>query len=289
MSSEQMRYRDFIQAIGSMEIPFGSGEWCKFKEDWLSRHREAMAYWEHFQAKRGLRYFQCLFENYEATNEPQLKAVDSLKEYAANADDNLRNGKNIILFGPKGSGKDHLLVATCREIFYQCGAIIHWEQGIDLFRAIPSGQRDYIQNSSCDTRPEMTADFLYVSDLLPPTGVLNERQQAELFRLVDHRYSHMKPTLITLNVSSSEEAERRIGSQAVDRLRDNALVIHTNWDSKRSNKREVLVPDETINNWKAIEGHAKRVNLSLEMIFCKRTKPGPRIIPSALESERVVQ
>ncbi len=36
-----------------------------------------------------------------------------------------------------------------------------------------------------------------------------------------------------MNVSSGEEAEKRIGAQIVDRLRDGALSIVCNWPSHR--------------------------------------------------------
>ena len=98
----------------------------------------------------------------------------------------------------------------------------------------------------------MVADVLYVSDLVPPTGALNERQQAELFRIVDYRYSNLKSIFLTLNVAKAQEAEGRLGAQSVDRLRDNALVIHCNWASKRSNKREFVVSDEDMQAWNQV-------------------------------------
>ena len=125
MSSKQMPFFEFMPEVH--KIPHDPATF-DFKQAWISRGDEFKSYYKHFRAKRGLRYFKCSFDNYEIESEPQQKAVDALREYVANGDRNLKYGKNIILFGPKGSGKDHLLVATCRELYKQCGGRIFWEQ-----------------------------------------------------------------------------------------------------------------------------------------------------------------
>ena len=43
----------------------------------------------------------------------------------------------------------------------------------------------------------------------------------------------MRPTWISMNVASGEEAESRIGVAIIDRWRDGALTLAFNWPSYR--------------------------------------------------------
>jgi DNA replication protein DnaC len=276
-----MPFHEFIQAV--WEMPHNN-ETFDFKQAWESRALEYRDYYKHFRAKRGLRYFECSFDNYEIELEPQQKAVQALRDYVANGDENLRKGRNIILFGPKGAGKDHLLVATCRELYKQVGGTVFWEQGLDLFKPTLQVEREWAEILD-DIPPRKVADFLYISDLVPPSGILSERQQAELFNLVDYRYSNLKPIFVTLNVAKAEEAESRLGAQAVDRLRDNALVIHCNWPSKRSNNREFVMSDDAMAKWQQISHHTDARKLRGVARFHDNRKFTERILPEVANKE----
>ena len=216
----------------------------------LSRWRSAKSELDATIKNRGARYVNCSFDNFEITCDEQAKVVDALKSYAANAIDNLANGRNVLLFGPKGSGKDHLLIALAKYVFMQTAEAFHWENGVDWFehlRQLAIGQSARAERSlnywqmrmhnagklSMNDSIEALCPIFVLSDPLPPSGALSEFQQASLFRVVDARYANLRPTWVSLNVADGAECERRMGAQSADRLRDGALALHCNWPSHR--------------------------------------------------------
>ena len=112
------------------------------------------------------------------------------------------------------------------------GAFGHWINGADMRGDVRDGtksetlERDYVKRL---TRP----DVLWISDPLPVGGSLTEAQQDRLFRVLDDRYSAMKPTWVTVNVMSGTELDERLGPQNADRLRDGALAVFCNWPTNR--------------------------------------------------------
>lgn len=200
------------------------------------RNSKAYAVWERLKSDRGKRYANCTFESYECSSSDQQKAVARLREYATDSAVNIEAGKNVIVFGPKGTGKDHLLMATAYESARQSGACVAWVNGSDLFehyRAKVSGRKGDCICYGDYERIEKSA-VLWISDPLPPSGAVSDFVQGELFGLIDKRYSDMRPVWITCNVTNATELAERIGAQVADRLRHNALAVYCNWPSYRT-------------------------------------------------------
>lgn len=210
----------------------------------MNRFSEAQMMFRMLCEDRGKRYRECSFDNYKITNEKQRRVVEQLREYAADRS-NIENGVGILLYGTKGAGKDHLLMALSKEVARNHGVCAHWVNGVvlhaDLKKADFDNQSTYVKWGMVTTQPAKTA-ILWVSDPLPPSGALSEYQQRLLFEVVDDRYSQMRPTWMTMNVEDGSEAESRMGAQNVDRLCHGALVIPCNWPSYRS-PRSVVTPD----------------------------------------------
>lgn len=186
---------------------------------------------EKFLSLRGARYAECRLGNYKADTAKQVQSLEMLTEYCENVADRITNGVNLVLVGPAGTGKDHLMTAVCRAAIL-AGRNLLWRNGQDLWGDF----RDAISNEANEAatiRRFVSADVLAISDPLPPRGLMSEFQVATLFRIVDGRYSHMRPTFVTLNVASRAEAEERMGLQIVDRLCHGALVVGCNWSSYR--------------------------------------------------------
>ncbi len=180
---------------------------------------------------RGKRYVGCSLSTYQATTDAQREAVAKLRVYGEAIVENVKQGQGVVLFGPKGTGKDHLM--TSLGVFAHRENIrVEWENGLEIYAECrdrmktEGGEAEYIDAMK-------RAQVLYISDPLPPTGTLTEYQQQTLFRVLDDRYSNLKPTWLTINVSGRKELDERVGAATADRMIDGALCIYCNWPSNR--------------------------------------------------------
>ena len=186
---------------------------------------------------RGKRYQGCTFRNYHAESEEQKQVIRRLEDFAKSPK---ALETNVLLVGPQGTGKDHLLMALAFAIGYFQGEIPYWINGVDFHvhmrdRAFADeSDRNFYGDSYCNPRK---TPILWISDPLPPSGVLSEFQQSALVGVMDYRYAAMLPTWLTLNVADSAEASKRMGSQVVDRLQHDALILNCNWPSFRTPKQ----------------------------------------------------
>lgn len=181
----------------------------------------------------GPRYQDCTFDTFDVSTEEQVRVVDALKEYAAHAADNIAAGRGVLLFGPSGTGKDHLLGALARAVVVaRPETYLKWANGLDIW----AEARDRIGRN--ESEADLVEGFvcphvLLLSDPLPPGGTLTDFQAALLLRIIDGRYRQLRPTWVTLNVRSGAEADGRLGSAAWDRLRHDALAAYCNWPTFR--------------------------------------------------------
>ncbi len=204
---------------------------AKAREEEHKAKRKAK--WDILVDQRGKRYEDCTFLTFATgASQAKLKARSSAKEYARDIEANVRTGKNLILFGPKGTGKDHLLMAVARVATLDYGIRVTWHNGMELF----ADMRDTFGGRQ--TEKEFITKFtgpsvLAISDPLPAQGVLSDFQVSLLFRIIDSRYNQMKPTWLTLNVEKKEEAAERLTPQIHDRLRHGACAVEGDWASYR--------------------------------------------------------
>jgi DNA replication protein DnaC len=198
----------------------------------LRRVAELRERWANLVRDAGQRYRDCTLENFDARRGEQRAVVAALREYIAED-----SPDGVILFGPVGTGKDHLAFAICRAAI-KAGQSVRWVNGQNWFGMV----RDAMDTSKSEAsliaelaRPEI----LCLSDPLPPVGALTQHQATMLYRLVDARYSRGVPTICTLNVADDAEADVRMGAATWDRLCHDAWKLHCNWPTYRKPAREV--------------------------------------------------
>lgn len=161
----------------------------------------------------------------------QRAVVDAVRAYGQSVEENIRQGRGIVLAGPPGTGKDHLLVGLMYAAV-GAGLTVEWRNGMDLFGAV----RDGIGNGT-DERDMLDSlvrpDVLVLSDPVPPWGPLTQFQAAFLFRVIDRRYRDLKPVWVTTN-TSGDATDGKLGAALVDRLRDGAVSLVCDWPSYRT-------------------------------------------------------
>lgn len=203
----------------------------------------------------GARYEDCRLSNFQrwGTTEEQIqqdRVLTALRIFAERIVENVARGRNLVLAGPRGTGKDHLLFAMARAVIKSVpGASVTWVSGMDLFAemrdAIDSKERTERAEVNRWVRANEPNNVLCISDPLPPHSTtdakqadLSSFQRQFLYRIIDGRYRVRKPTWVSINVSNSEDAARLLTPQIHDRLRDGALTCGCKWQSYRQTRTE---------------------------------------------------
>lgn len=189
--------------------------------------------WNDFIRFRGSRYANCRFENYQVTSDKQRESVERVRTHV---EGDLVNTTNLLLIGPTGTGKDHLLVSG---IFHglgtrniAAGRMIGWISGSVLFSdlrsAIATKRDEAGVLSSC-----LNCDLLVVSDPLEAGQDLTNYQRQVWYRIIDHRYNNYLPVWMSINATGKEQMIQMLGAAIVDRLADGATIVGCDWPSYR--------------------------------------------------------
>lgn len=199
----------------------------------------------------GERHGAARFQNFvlygdEAQQQAQRENLEAVRDYAKGMHDHLKTGKNLILTGARGCGKDHLMAATLYVWVLNGVQSAAWQYGAALWLHLRS-----LMNKSrrdADTEDEYLhslckASVLALSDPISAMGSLTAYQAETLLAVIDTRYRFKRPTLCTLNVESRADAEAKLGPLLVDRLFEDATIVYSSWPSYRQHK-----PQETAND-----------------------------------------
>lgn len=194
-----------------------------------------------FRNQVGRRYVECTLDNYEATDAKQRSVLDRLRVYAEQLPKHVSAGHGLILYGPVGTGKDHLMAALLRIVASRGIAYYRWVSGLDLHGRM----RDRISRRELDCNEEAlireftSSGVLALSDPIPPEGKLSDFNIQTLYRIIDARYRDCLPTWVTINVKTSEETSDLLSAPIFDRLRHDSLALFCDWPSYRKSLSEV--------------------------------------------------
>lgn len=195
--------------------------------------------WLKIVSRRGKRYELCQLSEFDVGNDQHTTAKrEAVKKITKFCEDIEKgNGqRNLILAGPSGSGKDHLMFYALRYAVMKCGVDVSWVDGLAFFSSL----RDAIANQTSEydvMKEHYRPQILAISDPVPPIGQLSDYQRNMLYRLIDERYSHCKPIWITVNAANAKELDERMGVQLVDRLLHDAVAVNCYWPSYRRQQR----------------------------------------------------
>ena len=182
----------------------------------------------------GKRYIHASLDQYRIYHRNQEQVVEMCRDIADSIDKFVADGRNIILYGSVGTGKDHL-VAALLLIAARAGFQCKWLNGIQLYGSL----RDRMNESRSEQamiRDLLAPSVLAISDPLPPVGELSAWRIEFMYRLINERYVSMKSTWLTINATSPVDAEEKLSTPVWDRLQEMGEIVPCFWPSFRERK-----------------------------------------------------
>lgn len=204
------------------------------------RRTQAAQRWAAIQASIGARYAMSTFEGYEVYHADQRPALEAVKQYAANLPAHVARGDGLILYGPCGTGKDHLLNCVLREAALTHGLPVSHVYGLDLHAQVREAMDDERVEKALKSYRD--AQVLAISDPIPNAGTLTDWQRQTMMRLVNTRYVSMRTTMLTINAPSLDPGVdpktqvnvwNELTDAVFDRLTEGAVMVPCFWPSYR--------------------------------------------------------
>jgi len=178
------------------------------------------------------RFKECSFENFKAVYESQKDALLILSSFAVDFHNSIEAGRNIVLSGPVCVGKTHLAAAVANAVDKQ-GFSVLFVSAPDFFRMLSDCQMDKGAKALSDVFDELKQPDLLIFD---DVFVVDDDDTRAVYEVVDVRYRHKKPLLITSSLSSDDMLDL-FGVGVMDRLRDGGgSVLNCDWPSGRDVK-----------------------------------------------------
>lgn len=181
----------------------------------------------------GKRYAKCWFDNYEIGDDDETanrnEANKTAKQYALDLKDNPKSGKNLILMGESGTGKDHLAVAVVR-------AALSYRMHVKYLRGsvLSTLCREHCISHSSDVPHDiLNCGLLVISDIEPNPYKISDFEERALLTLIDYRYAQMLPIVVTTNLIGFDAMAGLFGYRTISRLFHDAVLIPMTWDDYR--------------------------------------------------------
>lgn len=156
----------------------------------------------------------------------QAGTKKALQAWADHVRDRYDDGEGLLLMGPPGVGKTHLLAGLVTAVI---GAgfkarYASWPEAWARCRPPYDGNPEVL------FRELASVDFLALDEIGVRAGT--SKEQERLFELVDSRYSRQLPTLIATNLTDGEL--NQVGERTADRLREACVGVVLAGASKRT-------------------------------------------------------
>lgn len=206
---------EFTRGYRPVVVPFvdNSGFYVARAACRYTKIEQRRAEFERRSVQSGLppRYRRCRFETFEPVRGTEM-ALKACQDYAERFSAETERG--LYLVGGVGSGKTHLAVATVQRIIdrgYQGRFLLvpEWLREVrQAFGASPDEQRALAEAFSFP-------GLLIVDDL--GSEKATEWVEEQLYLGINHRYTHLLPTIFTSNLGPAD-LEARLGQRIVSRI-----------------------------------------------------------------------
>jgi len=135
----------------------------------------------------GRRHAECSLGNFHVGSdrwtEDRSECLKSVRQYISDLPKNIAIGRNLILTGSCGTGKDHLAAALIREALSQSIGVV-FVRGCDLMKEM---RQEAIANEPLPSK-YLSRDLLVISDIEPRADEVSQFGQWALYDLLDARY-----------------------------------------------------------------------------------------------------
>jgi DNA replication protein DnaC len=211
---------------------------CQDLEGFIVRKKDGSEVWrwcECHEEKRRERLFQysrlsdeckqLTFQNFSLLHRPQAvqEAYECAFAYVEEFQIIESTRKNsIALLGRSGSGKTHLLMAIANELLRQ-GVAVHyfpWVEGLNHLKSSFDMLNEKLEHLK-------RIRVLFIDDLFKGRKTVTDFQLELLFEIVNSRYLHHMPILVSSEKDIDEicEIDEGIGSRIYEMVKDFTVVL----------------------------------------------------------------
>lgn len=184
----------------------------------------------HFERSK-LETFRC-----DKSPDRQRKCLKTVQAWVDNF--SALSPSNLILYGPVGTGKDHLAIGAIRAVMPVLRGRVKFING----RNMAGDLRDLIDSQETEAsfiKKLVYPQILLISDPVAVKGQMKDHQADMIYRIVFERTEARVATVMTVNVNNDDEADQQFGAPTWDRLRGNAYKVFCQWETYRKPKVEV--------------------------------------------------
>lgn len=178
------------------------------------------------------RHARCEFDNYEPPKGDGKTVFSGVKYLAGEIDQFVKEGRNMILFGTPGTGKDHLAVSLVKVAIRVLGVSARSVNGMDFY----SKAREAITKKEPENtllRQYDSCTILIISDPIPDRRGLSGYNLELMYLLANRRWERCLPTIVTCNCRTLAEMKKKLGGPLYNRLEDGAHIFKMSWESRR--------------------------------------------------------
>lgn len=186
------------------------------------------------------RFRQKTFENFIEHCQEAKNNKKFVMEYGEKFQENVKNGKNLLLLGNIGTGKTHLIYSLSRFIVNKYGVDVKYRYMIDVLDQIKGAygakKKDRYDYSTltvdCISSSLLNASLLVIDEVGVQYGT--DHEQNVVYKMINDRYLAEKPTIIISNCNVSE-LTTVMGERSISRLKENADVLIFRFPDQRGN------------------------------------------------------
>jgi len=160
---------------------------------------------------------------------------DMLIKYVEEYPQQRDHGVGFFFFGGVGTGKSHAAIALCNALIDRYFLQVYFAKTGETMARI---RRSIFENNNDSIlRDVMTAELLVLDDL----GIDNRTDYMveTLYRIIDHRYEHKLPTVITSNATLDDIGQRYL-PQISSRINEMCILVKFGGEDRRALLRPQL-------------------------------------------------